>query len=76
MCGNMSKKYGPLKSFEKWYLKDQKIQAKLKQNKPVHKLLKAKDGYLYEKQPVYINLASVQLLHDSRDPTVKRSKTG
>ena len=48
-----------------------KIQAQLHQNHPPHKLLKAKDGYLYVGQPVYINLASVQLLHDSRDPTVK-----
>jgi len=70
------KKYEPLENFEKWYLKDQKIQAKLNQGKPPRKLLKAKDGYLYVKQPVYVNLASVQLLHDSRDPTVKRSKTG
>jgi len=72
----VKKKHPPLKDFEKWYFKDQKIQAKLNQGKPPQKLLKAKDGYLYVKQPVYINLASVQLLHDSRDPTVKRSKTG
>jgi len=31
---NVLKKYGPLKDFEKWHLKDQKIQAKLNQGKP------------------------------------------
>jgi len=36
----------------------------------------AKDGYLFKGEPVFINLASVQLLHDSRDTTFKKSKTG
>ena len=44
--------------------------------KQTNKKLLAKDGYLYEGQSVYINVADVQLLQDSRDSTLKKSKTG
>ena len=44
--------------------------------KQTHKKLLARDRYLYEGQPVYINVADVQLLQDSRDSSLKKAKTG
>ena len=71
----IKQRYGPLhESFEEWY-KGQKKDARAVKTRS-HKLLKSKDGYLFVGQPVYVNLASVQLLQDSRDPTTARSKTG
>lgn len=71
----IKQRYGPLhESFEEWY-KTQKRDADAVTTR-VHKLLKSKDGYLLVGQPIYANLASVQLLQDSRDPTTARSKTG
>ena len=60
--------------WHKKFMKEQKVQKGV--SKQTHKSLIAKDGYLYEGEPVYINLSSVQLLHDSRDTTFKKSKTG
>ena len=67
-------RYGPLEKFNKWYKKETKLHQHDETRR--HKKLKAKDKYLYVGQLVYINLTSVQLLRDSRDSTVKRSKTG
>ena len=70
----VSKRTKPIHDFAEWYHKQEGARARL-QTRP-SKTLKAKDGYFYVGQPVHINLSSVQLLHDSRDSSVKRSKTG
>ena len=60
--------------WHKKFLAEQKVQKSVA--KQTHKSLIAKDGYLFKGEPVFINLSSVQLLHDSRDTTFKKSKTG
>ncbi len=70
----VKKQYGPLKKFDLWMKKEERVQQFVQVRR--HKKLQAKDRYLFVGQPVYINLAAVQLLHDSRDSTAKRSKTG